>query len=276
VGESLLAAAPRVLSAQPIVTGLGDIERVFQGEQIDISGRLQIAEMAGIVEDTTQAFNRMMGASFIVFSDAASQDLAETGLVRTYPDSPRITITSLVISPTQTVSGTVGVPVQSIDLLHDSIRAIAYPAQARGAEQVYQLTRGMNEAFLEKMVSEELIGQESQSAAGVLQAAVTQGIPLMYVDVEHLEPLSDALISAEAKARIVQATQQGYGILLPERMVLWDGEWTTAWWQIDLETGETVGVGEEGMHSSIVQFIGMIIFTVVVLEVIIASPLNAR
>jgi hypothetical protein len=59
-------------------------------------------------------------------------------------------------------------------------------------------------------------------------------------------------------------------------MVLWDGEWTTAWWQIDLETGETVGVGEEGMHSSIVQFIGMIIFTVVVLEVIIASPLNAR
>jgi hypothetical protein len=252
VGENLLATAPRVLNAQPIVTGLGDIEQIFQGEQIDISGRLQLAEVAETTQDAVQAFNRMMGASFVVFSDATSQELAATGLVRTYPDTPRITITSLVISPTETVSGTVGVPVQSMDLLHDSVRAIAYPGQARGAERVYQLTRGMNEAFLEKIVGDKLTGQEGQSAAGVLQAATAQGIPLIYVDAENLEPLAEAPLSDEAKGRIVQATQQGYGILTPERMVTWNGEQTTAWWQIDLESGEAVGVGEDGTHQFLV------------------------
>ncbi len=258
VGENLLATAPRVLGAQKIVTGLEDLGKIGRGERLDVSGRLQMAKMAETVQDANQAFNRMWGASFVGFSDAASGDLAETGLVRAYPDSPRITLTSLVISATRTPSGTAGTPVQSMDLLYDSLRVVAYPGQAQGAEGVYRMTRGMNEAFLEKRVGEDLTGQEGQSAAGVLQAATAQGIPLMYVDATCLEPLANAPLSIEAKARILQATQRGYGIMVPERMVIRNGKQTIAWWQIDMETGETVGVGEDGTHQYIVQFAGAV------------------
>ncbi len=222
--------------------------------------------------DATQAFNRMQGAAFVTFSDDASRDLAETGLVRAYPDSPRITMVSSVISPTAVI--TQPAQLQIMDLVHDSIRAIAYPGQAKGAEPTYRLTRGMNEAFLEKMVGEQMTGQTGKSAAGVLQAASAQNIPLVYVDAEHLESLAQSQISLQAKARIVDAVMQGYGVLVPERMATWDGQSAIAWWLLDLKTGEVVDVNEDGTH----QF--LVIFTaeakVLIAVALIAAVLIAR
>ncbi len=159
--------------------------------------------------------------------------------MRAYPDSPRITMASMVISPTRVMTQAVptspdGDLGQVMDLLHDSLRVIAYPGQVKSAEPTYRLTRGMNEAFLEKSVGEQLTsppapplageGSGVGSAAGVLQAATAQGIPLMYVDAQRLELLASLPISEQVKARIVQATQQGYGVLVPEQMVTWSGQ----------------------------------------------------
>jgi hypothetical protein len=54
---------------------------------------------------------------------------------------------SSVISVTAVMSE--AVQLQMMDLMYDSVRTIAYPGQAKGAEPTYRLTRGMNEAFLE-------------------------------------------------------------------------------------------------------------------------------
>jgi hypothetical protein len=116
------------------------------------------------------------------------------------------------------------------------------------------VTRGINEAFLENRVGEELTGKKGKSAAGVLLVATAQGIPLIYVDTENLEPLAEVPLSDQAKARIVQAAQQGYAIMVPERMVAWNRQLTTAWWQIDPQSGEAVGVGEDGTHQFLVTF----------------------
>ena len=251
VGDNLLAVTPRILSVQPIVTGLGDIGKVMQGGQVSMIPEMKIVTEVAL--DSVQAFNRMQGAAFVTFSDDASRDLAETGLVRAYPDSPRITMVSSVISVTAVMSE--AVQLQIMDLMYDSVRVIAYPGQVKGVELTYRLTRGMNEAFLEKAVGEQMMGPEvvSKSAAGVLQAANAQGIPLIYVDAEYLEPLAQAQISQQAKARIVDAAMQGYGVLVPEQMVMWNARPAIAWWQLDLNTGEVVGVGEDGTH----QFIGV-------------------
>jgi len=140
---------------------------------------------------------------------------------------------------------------QVLDLLYDSVRAIAYPDQARGAEQVYRMTRGVCNTFMESAVGEALTGEYSKSAANVLQAALDQGIPLAYVDADHLDVLARLEISTQARAFIMDAVQQGYGVIVPERMVAWDGGETIAWWQLNLETGEMVGVGENGTHDFI-------------------------
>jgi hypothetical protein len=250
VGDNLLAVTPRILSVQPIVTGLGDIDRVMQGEQIELLPKMEIVTEVAL--DSVQAFNRMQGAAFVTLSDQSSQDLAETGLVRVYPDSPRITIVSSVISPTADVTQVA--QLQITDLLHDSVRAIAYPGQAKGAESTYRLTRGFNEAFLEQAVGERLTGQTSKSAASVLQSANAQGVPLVYVDAEHLELLAQVEISTQAKARIMDAAMSGYGVFVPERMVTLNGESAIAWWQLDLKTGEVMGVGEDGTHQFLVIF----------------------
>jgi hypothetical protein len=97
-----------------------------------------------------------------------------------------------------------------------------------------------------------------RSAARVLQAAHAQGVPLVYVDEGRLHVLARLDISTQAKAFIVDAVQRGYGVLTPERMVDWNGAQTVAWWQLDLETGEMVGVGEDGTHQFLVQFTGEI------------------
>ncbi len=118
----------------------------------------------------------------------------------------------------------------------------------------------MNEAFLEQAVGQTLVGEPKEacaapcteltlhSTAGVLQAAVTQEIPMMYVDADHLETLAQADLSPEAKARIHQAVLRGYGILTPQQMVAWGETQTVAWWQVDLATGAVVDVGEDGTH----------------------------
>jgi hypothetical protein len=94
---------------------------------------------------------------------------------------------------------------------------------------------------------------EVRSAANVLQAAAAQGIPLAYIDANRLDVLAGLDISLQAKAFIMDAVQRGYGVLAPERMAAWgDGE-AVAWWQLDLATGEMVGVGEDGTHQFLVQ-----------------------
>ncbi len=249
-GDELLAAAPRVLAIQAVGS---DIEAALNGETQDISGALLLDETSDMVVDTTQAFNRMMGATYVTLADGSAQDLGETGLVRTYPNSPRITITAFKLEARQTVTETQYVSTQGLDLLHDHLRGIAYPGQAKNAEQVYQMARGMNDTFLEKSVGEMLLAQPGKSAAGILQAAAEQGITLIYADADNLEALGNAVISDEARGRIWQAVDQGYGVLVPRQMVDWNGEEAIAWWQLDLETGEMVGVGEDGTHQFLVE-----------------------
>jgi len=115
------------------------------------------------------------------------------------------------------------------------------------------MTRGVCNTFLESAVGEALTGEQPASAANILQAAQIQRIPLVYVDANRLDVLARADISTQAKAFILDAVQQGYGVIVPERMVDWTGEQAIAWWQLDLETGDMIGVGEDGTHTSFIR-----------------------
>jgi transglutaminase-like putative cysteine protease len=254
VGENMLAVSPRILSVQPIAASL---ESAVQGQAPELLPQMEIATEVAL--DSVQSFNRMQGTAFVTFSDQASRELADTGLVRAYPDSPRITIVSSVISRTDVITQVE--QLQMMDLLHDSVRAIAYPGQVKSAAPTYRLTRGINEAFLEEMVGEQMTGEVGKSGAGVLQAAAAQNIPLMYVDMENLEQLARAPVSQQAKARIVDAVTQGYAVLVPERMVMWNGQSTIAWWQLDLKTGEVADVSEDGTHQWLIIGFALLAFS---------------
>ncbi len=266
VGEDLLVAVPRIAHVESVAAGLGDLGGVLEDGYQPGFGAVELAEAADVVDGSIQAFNFMTGASFVTLSDDASRELAATGLVKAYPDAPRITIASSVISMSKNISQTA--QLQILDLLNDSVRAIGYPGQARGAERVYRMTRSVCDTFLESAVGEATTGEHSQSAANILQAAQAQGIPLAYVDAEHLDVLARLQLSTQAKAFITDAVQRGYGVLVPERSVAWDDGETIAWWQLDLETGEMVGVGEDGTHQFLVQLTAEVLVLVLTFRVI--------
>jgi hypothetical protein len=69
----------------------------------------------------------------------------------------------------------------------------------------------------------------------------------------------------------MDAVQWGYGVLVPERMVEWeDGGRTVAWWQLDPDTGETIGVGEDGTHQMLIQGLAGFLLTVAIILLVIA------
>jgi hypothetical protein len=65
-----------------------------------------------------------------------------------------------------------------------------------------------------------------------------------------LQKLAEAQISDKAKAHIVQAIRGGMTVLVPEQMVPCGNVTTIAWWQINPQTGEMVGVGEDGTRMA--------------------------
>ncbi len=270
VGEDMMVAVPRIAKVESVAMGLGDLEAVASGEMRPNFGAVEMAQIADLMDGTVQAFDRMLGASFVTTSDDASRDLADTSLVRAYPDAPRITIASSVLAQSKVITKTESL--QVLDLLNDSVRAVAYPGQARGAEQVYHMTRGVCDIFLETSVGEALIGGEEKikSAANVLQAAAAQNIPLVYVDANRLDVLARIDISTQAKAFIMDAVQWGYGVLVPERMVEWEDGKTISWWQLDTDTGETIGVGEDGTHNMLIEGLAFVLLTLAIVLLVIA------
>jgi len=276
VGEDLLVTVPRIAHVESIAASLGDLGSILEGGYRPNLGAVELAEVADVVDGATQAFDRMLGASFVTMSDDAARDLGETALVKAYPAAPRIAIASSVISQSKEISQTA--QVQMLDLLNDSVRVVAYPGQAQGAEQVYRMTRGVCDTFLESSVGQALTGERPASAANVLQAAQMQGIPMVYVDKSRLNVLARMEIPTQAKAFILDAMQKGYGVLVPERMVAWAGGQTIAWWQLDLETGEMVGVGQDGTHQFLVQFTAeaRLFVTVITVVLAVATLLVAR
>jgi phosphatidylserine/phosphatidylglycerophosphate/cardiolipin synthase-like enzyme len=85
----------------------------------------------------------------------------------------------------------------------------------------------------------------------------------VYVSPLDLDVLNEVAIPTQARAFILDTVLRGYAVLVPERMVEWHGEQAIAWWQLDLETGEMVGVGEDGTHCFLIVFaVSMISFFV--------------
>lgn len=299
VGQEMLITMPKIATVHSMNFGIGDIEGILAGHRPRNLGMVELAEATETMVGFMQANNRLIGASYVTLSDQSSQNLAETALVRAYPDAPRITIVSSIIqqpshqvavndseSPlpfgdtTGSATGSATMN-QILDLLHDNVRVVAYPGQAKFAEKVYRMTRGMNDTFLESAVGESLSvlaqGGEIRSAANILQAAESQGIELIYLDNDHLENFTRLEISSQAETFIREAVANGYGVFVPQRMVAWSDDEAIAWWELDLETGEMIGVGENGTHQFLViNAIGALIFVNIVMTLINITKLVAR
>jgi uncharacterized membrane protein len=181
------------------------------------------------------------------FARQADADLnrIEAGLrTRMYYASPRVFTVASIGDPTQAVTTTV-------DLRHTSVETLVDPGQAVEAGRVAQWVKGVNESSLEGQVLETVEGQPPITTARVFDEMALQGIDPVLIQPNDYGALDAYDFSPDALAHVIDALLAGKQVLIPSRAVLIDGKPTFAWWEIDPVTGETISVGESGLHEAL-------------------------
>ncbi len=185
-----------------------------------------------------------LGLDFARQADAALTRIEDGLRTRLYYSSPRVFTVAQIGDPTKAVTTTV-------DLRHTSVQTLVYPGQAFEAGRVAQWIKGVDESILE---GEALAKGESVppvTTARVFDEMMAQGIDPVLIQPNDYGALDAYDFSPEALAHVIEALLEGKQVLIPSRAVLIDGRPTLAWWEIDPATGETISVGENGLHSAL-------------------------
>jgi transglutaminase-like putative cysteine protease len=203
-------------------------------------------------------------AAFAVVSSLLRRQLASNTVTASYLDSPRITVDS---ASAQQNGQSTKVSL-SFDLRKNNLRSQAAPGQDVTSTIAFQSSWGFAEAALESTLFSGLAGQNgqttvsTQSVVDVMQAASQQGIPLNRIDATNVGSLDAANYSADAKAYITQAVENGRVVAVPAQSVALNGQNTVAWWEFNPITGETIDTSEDGGHQEIEEFIATLALTV--------------
>lgn len=240
IGLEMQQLAPRL---RQLTDTLQAIEQNHpQGKPYSEVELATMREAQGVSRRMTRKMGEAAVLALSASSDLAAERTQRTSLVHAYAVQPQLTIFASRRSQNRIHQG--------FDLLARNQRAIAYPGQARQAETGFRTIQGMLDTVLEDSVLEEMTGATAVSAVDVLQAARQTGIALRLITVQTLDKLVELPISSEAKARIGETVEQGRVVLVPERMVMLEGKQTIAWWDIDPQSGQMIGVNENGWHGT--------------------------
>ncbi len=203
-----------------------------------------------IVQQYDINLSQQIGIDDVDVSDFMTKRLEPATEVVSYFDRPRVVLVTLFSK--QASGSTVG-----IDLVRDTTRAVVAPGQSNDAAVTFNIARGFTETGVEDQVVKFVAGSNSvvDNTAEVFAAAVNQNIPIISITAGNLALLGRLNFAPEAKARITNAVQLGDIVLVPSSAVILGGTSTTAWYEINPVTGETIGVIQDGGHDALVDYI---------------------
>jgi len=196
-------------------------------------------------------------------ADALSERTARSLRVTVVRDQPRILIaTQETVAPADSGSGNPGSEDAqmrtrvSLDLRLDEVRAYPWPGQASGAATLFQRSRGLFSSVIEGRVVAAATGEEPTTTAALMDRALAEGVELVTVDAsnqgQQLRRIQD--LQGPARNLLVAALQSGREAVIPVRAVSLGGRPRLGWWELDPETGATVGVMDDGLHQGMVEY----------------------
>jgi hypothetical protein len=181
-----------------------------------------------------------------------SRLLAENGSPRMFADRPNLTALVLAARD-RTPEGLVIEPV--VDLLFQSTRAVQWNADA-GPTPVTQVAAGVLNHITERLIMSgpgDIAGDGillDVSVGRVFEEAKRQRIELAVLLPDA--PIPDSVsIPARAIRLIQMALDSGHAVLVPVEPVELDGVPVTGWWQVNVVTGETLDVLENGRSTTV-------------------------
>ncbi|HNB52577.1 MAG TPA: transglutaminase domain-containing protein, partial [Anaerolineales bacterium] len=208
-----------------------------------------------LLSDVTLAYQlnqaRFMAQSGLDFARAAdlTTQMLEDGLhVRMIYDLPRIIALGAEFD---TVAGEVK---YSLDLRSTRTETLVAPGQASAAGFTANWLKGVSESYQEGEALGEFTGIEPITTARIFEEMAAQGIEPLWITPATMSLLDLYPLPSASTAYAKAALMEGKNVLIPSAPVLIDGEPTLGWWEIDPVTGETIGVGEDGLHVSLVEW----------------------
>ena len=203
----------------------------------------------------TRVGQRVHLLTYAAASDVGLARLGQVYQVKPYYDAPRI----LTVAYERDAAADLNTI--QFDLRRNEVRAVAAEGQTWTGWQAFNLTRGLLDSNLEGQIMDDFFGGGPVvSVYHVFQAARAQGIDSTIISPVELDKLAALNISDEAKGRITVSLQDPAKIVVvPQQMVTIADRPTIGWYLIDVISGETVDVMEDGQHTALIEYAGLLV-----------------
>ncbi|MCB0114319.1 MAG: hypothetical protein KDD84_09525, partial [Caldilineaceae bacterium] len=221
-----------------MIPDLGDS---YTADQIDI-----LIRTAGLQVSANRQQLALIGLDFARQSDAVLADLEKGLRTELFYTTPRIFAVGAKLED-EGMSA-------NVDLRTTRVDAVVHPGQSPRAAGTAQWIKGLVEAYLEGAALETMSAEQAVSAARIFAEMAAADIEPVLFHPEDIDLLVHYPYSADGKAYMIEALTAGKSVLAPSAPVTIDGAPELAWWQVDPVSGETISVGENGLHPSALEW----------------------
>ena len=196
--------------------------------------------------------NRLRLDNFLALSDSLTYSTDVQIGLRAYLDSPRLTIAQTTV---HAGTGQEFVVSQAIDLLRNDLRVIVSPGQSSAARFAFELNRGMLDTYFETAVLSQtqaftnITTTIPVSTDTIFKVAINEGISITVLRPGDVQSLTALTIDSGSLALITAALKRNDLVVVPSRPVQIDGTQRIGWYEINLDTGATIGVLDDGGHG---------------------------
>jgi hypothetical protein len=190
---------------------------------------------------------QMILTRFAEASDEASDRAAYRNAVAVIRSTPRVLIASAELADNAIEF--------SIDLRLDEVDAIPFPGAPSKTARLFQTGRGLLESTAEGEVLHQLTGKPVVTTTALMTRAQAADIPLKVVDASSFNSfIKQARIPKHVQKTLSISVTKDREIVIPEKPVQIAGVDRWGWWQIEKASGHTVGVMDNGLHSSMTEY----------------------
>jgi hypothetical protein len=188
--------------------------------------------------------------NLVALEHAAESDVMTDGLARTLGVTVEHAVPRILITTMQAENAGDS-PSLSLDLRLDEVAASSDDV---GAMKLFQRSRGLLESEIEGSLLRGLGGPErAVSTALLMKEAGTNGIEVFPVRPDNPSALKSMDLPAPFAKQVESALKRGHVVVLPRSAVDLAGKSRWGFWDIDPETGATIGVMEGGEHQGLME-----------------------
>lgn len=145
---------------------------------------------------------------------------------------------------------------ERVDIVTNSRRVLALEDDRLKSSFADTVRAGVWETHAERAPIRRQHGSEFNTMVS-LRAAQAENIPIRVYTAANADTIRASAHDDQTRAELVSAVASGHAVVVPEKPP--SGAKSVGWWQIDLATGETLGVATGGYGLTTIEYAGLVL-----------------